>query len=335
MNDRTHIDLFTGLGGFSLAAQACGYRTTLMCEIDPFLRAGLAKAFPGVPIHDDIRTLDGTKHRGADLLTAGVPCQPASCAGKRRGKDDVRWLWPEVIRVLAEARPRWALLENVAGLESVGLDGILVDVEGAGYEVGVLDIPACAINAPHRRRRLWIVAHAAQGRTERDDRAATSAERAAQNEAAGSIGRAERGTDGGGEVHVADAAEPGHQGTDTEPGQAGCGAEHRQGDVGYSERFGSGGRGKCEGHPTGTYRGDDRPVPWSNAVWVPCADGKLRRAPACPQCVANGLQPGISGALEGCGSKVEGPRKLLGALGNSIVWPLAAEIVRAMIQAED
>ncbi len=110
-------------------------------------------------LFSDIRSLDGSLFRGADLLTGGFPCQPVSVAGKRRGKEDDRWLWPEMLRVIKEARPRWVLAENVPGIIGMGLDDCLSDLETEGYETGTLIIPACAVNAPHRRDRVWIVAN--------------------------------------------------------------------------------------------------------------------------------------------------------------------------------
>ncbi len=280
-SDRTHVDLFSGLGGFALAAHANGVRTVQFCEIDGRCRDFLARAWPGVPIHDDVRTLgladaqqDG-RGRGCDqsdvggstgagkgeakdghssttpdcgcssqvwLLTAGVPCQPASRAGKQRGSADDRWLWPEALRVLRLLHPTWALFENPPGIGDVGLAGILAEVEGAGYEVRVHGVPACAVGAPHRRERYWIVAHAGEARRE---------------------------------------------GADAEPGADGLCAEHREGQ-------------------------------WDDCVWLPCADGKLRRAPDDSFCLVDGLH-----------------RSVLGALGNSIVPQVAEVLIRAMIQAEE
>ena len=191
----THLDLCSGIGGFSLAAAWCSYDTIGFCEIDGFCQRVLAKHWPGVPIHDDVRTLTGDVVRGwlrttervaldangqaepgvpeyggarprqlvqLDLLTAGYPCQPFSHAGKRLGQADDRHLWPEVARLVADLRPRWCLLENVAGHVSMGLDDVLADLEAFGYAWGAAVIPAAAVNAPHRRDRIWVVAHAAE-----------------------------------------------------------------------------------------------------------------------------------------------------------------------------
>lgn len=154
-----HIDLFSGIGGFALAAHWAGFATEVFCERDEFCQKVLRKHWPATPIVDDIFGFDGTKYSGATLLTGGPPCQPYSCAGKRMGNEDDRALWPEMRRVIAEAKPNWIVAENVLGFVDMALDGVLSDLEDEGYEVGTLVIPACAVNAPHRRDRVWIVAH--------------------------------------------------------------------------------------------------------------------------------------------------------------------------------
>jgi DNA (cytosine-5)-methyltransferase 1 len=240
----THVDLFSGIGGFALAAQWAGFRTIAFCEIDKYCQKVLAKNFgakvvgdsgeqpargkiggssswkqgvvesdgrtdsrigfelpsetladtgrecvsvrreagdmacssrtpeangeqrermrdssgDGRPtIHSNIFELDGSAYRGCDLLTGGFPCQPFSVAGKRRGAADDRALWPEMFRVIKEARPAWVLGENVPGIIPMELDNVLSDLEGIGYACRPFVIPACAVDAKHRRDRLWIV----------------------------------------------------------------------------------------------------------------------------------------------------------------------------------
>jgi site-specific DNA-cytosine methylase len=172
----THLDLFSGIGGFALAARWAGLETVQFVEIDPFCQKVLRKNFEGVPIHDNIKTFTYARcfrqaisqeqatgieqcNQRPFLLTGGFPCQPYSCAGKRRGKEDDRALWPEMLRVISEARPTWIIAENVAGFIGMGLDDCISDLENEGYEVQPFVIPACAVNAPHRRDRVWIVAH--------------------------------------------------------------------------------------------------------------------------------------------------------------------------------
>lgn len=160
MRELTHLDLFSGIGGFALAAQWAGFRTVAFCEINDYCQKRLGEIWPTVPVHTDIRKLDGRPFRGTCLLTGGFPCQPVSNAGKRQGAADDRWLWPEMFRVISEARPRWIVGENVAGLDGMGLDECISELEGIGYEVAPpLEIPACAVDAVHERNRLWIIAN--------------------------------------------------------------------------------------------------------------------------------------------------------------------------------
>jgi DNA (cytosine-5)-methyltransferase 1 len=154
----THLDLFSGIGGFALAAGWAGFETIGFCDNEPYAQAVLKKHWPDVPIHGDIKALDGTAHRGVTLLTGGFPCQPFSCAGEQRGKDDDRYLWPQMLRVIQEARPAWVVGENVAGIIGLALDQVCSDLEECGYEVEPIIIPACGVDAPHRRNRVWIIA---------------------------------------------------------------------------------------------------------------------------------------------------------------------------------
>jgi len=155
------LDLFSGIGGFSLGLKRAGMETIGFCEIDPFCRKVLAKHWPDVTIHTDIRSLDGKDYKGrAEIICGGFPCQPFSQAGKRRGTEDDRHLWPEMLRVISEVRPTWVIGENVIGIVKMELDSILSDLEGEGYQTRAFIIPACGIDAPHKRDRVWIIAHA-------------------------------------------------------------------------------------------------------------------------------------------------------------------------------
>ena len=164
MNERTHLDLFSGIGGFALAAKWNGFRTVGFCDNEPYAQAVLKKHWPDVPIHDDIRKVRGELYAGITLLTGGFPCQPFSLAGKQRGKADDRYLWPEMLRVIREAGPTWIVGENVAGIVNMALDQVHTDLEAEGYEVESIIIPACGVDAPHRRDRVWIVAHSTGGK---------------------------------------------------------------------------------------------------------------------------------------------------------------------------
>lgn len=159
-----HMGLFEGIGGFSLAARWAGWHTPVMVEWNTYCQAVLRKNFPDATIFSDIRNFDGRPYAGQiDIITGGFPCQPFSHAGKRAGTDDDRYLWPEMLRVITEVKPAWVVGENVAGLIGMDggrvLEGILVDLENAGYTPEVFVIPAIAVGAPHRRDRIWIVAN--------------------------------------------------------------------------------------------------------------------------------------------------------------------------------
>lgn len=166
MNKLRVLDLFSGIGGFSLGLERTGgFETVAFCEIEPFCQKVLAKHWPGVPCYDDVRTLTATSGIGAiDVICGGYPCQPFSTAGKRAGDKDDRHLWPEVRRLLDEFRPAWFIGENVAGHISLGLDEVLFDLEALNYTARPFVIPACAVDAPHRRDRVWIVGYSNEGR---------------------------------------------------------------------------------------------------------------------------------------------------------------------------
>lgn len=162
----THASLFSGIGGFDLAAEWAGWTNSFNCEIDPFCRRILKYHFPNAEQYADIRTTDFTIWRGRiDVLTGGFPCQPFSLAGKRKGTEDERYLWPEMLRVIRTVRPRWIVGENVFGIvnwsEGMVFDGVCSDLEAAGYAVQPYIIPACGVGAPHRRDRCWFVAYCA------------------------------------------------------------------------------------------------------------------------------------------------------------------------------
>ena len=183
----THASLFSGIGGAEIAAAWLGWENLFHCDINEFGRKVLGYWFPKSKEYNDIKTTDFTEWRGrVDILTAGFPCQPFSVAGKRRGADDDRYLWPETLRAINEIRPAWFVGENVFGIASMVLPGeevdmgrtddlfeegnlyrterrfvldrICRDIEDAGYTVQPVVVPACAVGAPHRRDRVWFVA---------------------------------------------------------------------------------------------------------------------------------------------------------------------------------
>ena len=194
----THASLFSGIGGPEVAAAMLGWDNVFHCEINPFGRQVLEYWFPNSDSYEDITKTDFTKYRGQiDVLTGGFPCQPFSYAGKRGGQADDRYLWPEMLRVIDEVRPTWVVGENVAGIttmvesceitdmggetslfeEDNGLhrfrsehtftiERICRDLESKGYSVQPMLIPACAVGAPHRRDRVFIIAYSASCRSE-------------------------------------------------------------------------------------------------------------------------------------------------------------------------
>lgn len=159
-----HLDLFSGIGGFALAARWANIETVAFCEIDPFCQKVLAKNFPNLPIHSDIKTLNGEDFAAIDIITGGYPCQPFSLAGKREGVEDDRHLWPEMRRIIAQAKPTWAICENVYGHVSMGLDEVITDLEALGYACQPFVVPAGAVGARHLRDRVWIVSYASSKR---------------------------------------------------------------------------------------------------------------------------------------------------------------------------
>ena len=191
-----HLDLFSGIGGFALAVDTVWPGSEhVFCEIDPFCQNVLRKHWPNAEIYGDIRTLTNAgyenaqgheplatsfgKNKGIEsspqnrpfILTGGFPCQPFSQAGKRKGTEDDRHLWPQMLRVIQLTKPTWVIAENVRGLLTlqggVVFEQVCLDLEASGYEVQPIIIPAVAVNAPHRRDRIWFVAHNNSGRSQK------------------------------------------------------------------------------------------------------------------------------------------------------------------------
>ena len=152
------LDLFSGIGGFSLGLEAAGMRTIGFCEIEPYCRAVLAERFPGIECHNDVKTL---KAKGSiNVICGGFPCQDISLAGTGKGLAGERsGLWREYHRIIEETRPKWVIIENVSALRSRGLEEVLRSLAEIGYDAEWHCIPACAVGAPHQRDRIWIMAY--------------------------------------------------------------------------------------------------------------------------------------------------------------------------------
>ena len=158
-----HVDLCSGIGGFALGFEMAGLsKPILFCEVDKWCQKILRQHWRDVPILENVKDLANDPARlvpDCEILTAGYPCQPFSTAGKRKGAEDDRHLWPYIMQIVTCKRPTWCVFENVSGHISLGLDKVLSDLEAEDYSTRTFIIPACAVDAPHRRDRIWIVAH--------------------------------------------------------------------------------------------------------------------------------------------------------------------------------
>lgn len=169
------LDLCSGIGGFSLGLEATGgFETVAFCEVEEFCCKVLNKHWPGVPIYNDLKELGNDPTRIVqefDLICGGIPCQPFSVAGKQKGKEDDRHLWPYMFAIVKHKKPAWVIVENVGGFVNVALDDVCLNLESEGYATQSFIIPACGVEAPHRRDRIWIIGKnvgntSSDGRTE-------------------------------------------------------------------------------------------------------------------------------------------------------------------------
>ena len=180
------LDLFSGIGGFSLGMEATKRIKTIgFVEKDKFCQKVLQKNFSNIPIEEDIRNVKGSNY-AADIVSGGFPCQPFSVAGKRRGQDDDRYLWDETIRVVAETKPKWFVGENVEGIININnglvLRQVQTDLEKEDFQVQCLVIPASGIGAWHQRKRVWIIAHSNSNRNRNEIRKSYGEEKKIQRE---------------------------------------------------------------------------------------------------------------------------------------------------------
>ena len=177
----THGSLFSGIGGFDLAAEWMGWENVFHCEYDHFCQKVLKHHFPNSKLYKDVRTFDATDYAGRiDLLSGGFPCQPFSTAGLRKGTEDERNLWGEMLRIIREVSPRYVVGENVRGLLNWGggvqFEQVCIDLENEGYKITPYLLPACGKNAPHRRDRIWFIANSTKRNGGRNTRSVPSKE---------------------------------------------------------------------------------------------------------------------------------------------------------------
>jgi DNA (cytosine-5)-methyltransferase 1 len=296
------LDLFSGIGGFSLGLERAGMKTVAFCENNPFCRRVLHSHWPGVPIFDDIRLLKGWHVGPVDLITAGFPCQPWSLSGQRKGHDDDRDLWPETCRIVREIMPEWFIGENVPGLDDkryMALDRVLFDLETSLYDTATFEIPACGVDAPHLRRRIIIVANRPCERLERGGHV-------------GPRGRPQP-TDGGG-ISMADRAGvgPSLRPFERDPqrpaalrgGHVGDGALPGCTRVGLSDRP--------------ALRREDFDAQWASAEWITDSTGKSRR-----------IEPGIHMLAHGVSKRVD----QIKGYGNAVVPQIVERFGRAIVHA--
>ena len=305
-----HLDLFSGIGGFALAVDAVWPNAEHeFCEIDPYCQQVLKKHFPNSKIHGDIKTIAYTDNgRSAeqkleaagnkqcdrkpkfDLLTGGFPCQPFSTAGKRRAEADDRYLWPEMLRVIRETRPTWILGENVAGIINLALEQVCTDLEAEGYEVQPFVIPACAVNAPHRRDRVWIIAH----------RKSEQCERGEQEGSLSGQPESQAGN-GNSDASNAESCRYGRQSSEE------CGTEERKLE-----------QGERQGHEVRRENQGCYPSDWGRS-WIEVATELCG--------VDDGLPVELDGFKL---TKAQHRKQRLKALGNGIVPQVAIEILKAI-----
>ena len=314
------LDLFSGIGGFSLGLERAGpFRTVAFCEREPFPQAVLRKHWPEVPIYDDVRTIPTERLGRIDLICGGFPCQPWSVAGQQRGTEDDRDLWPAMAALVKKLRPTWVIGENVRGFvnEPMGLKRSLSDLESLGYEAAAFVIPACAVDAPHRRDRVWIVANS--------------------DNAIGRRGKERRqGWHGQSELHGAERLAA-HADSKVEPDGAfdarqGCGELGAVADAdserryGGAEEHGSHGREFVAGNGEAVADADDAGC---EQQWRPQSE------PAQHEAVERGsrwlAEPGVGRVAHGVPRRVD----RLKALGNAIVPQVVEQIGCAILEVEN
>lgn len=313
-----HLDLFSGIGGNTLAAEIVWrdqHETVSFCDFAPFPQAVLRARWPGVPVHGDIKTLNGGGFGRIDLLTGGFPCQPFSAAGKRRGKEDDRDLWPEMFRVIREAKPRWILGENVAGFINMELERTALDLESEGYEVVPFVIPAVAVGAPHKRDRVWIVAYSGHIGSEKSEiKTVGSKELASSSDSSDSSSlRNRRGTSEERRTQERKLVESEPKGSPLRSESERRAGFHNATDT----------KSRKSGKSSEQERGEDFERRSWETHWLDVATRLCR------------VDDGIPARMDGLElSKAKHRNERIKALGNSIVPQVAVEIMRAMKEVD-
>lgn len=224
-----HTDLCSGIGGFALGFQQAGLSHPVMfCDIEPWSRQILAKHWPDVPIAEDVKELSndpGNLVPDCDILTAGYPCQPFSVAGKQRGTEDDRHIWPYIRKIVAFKRPTWCVFENVHGHVALGLDQVLADLEAEGYASRTFIVPACSVEASHRRDRLWIIARNVGNAEHNGSSAATVSGKHGEDETGCKEGQSqaeqfEGASEPGRDAYVGNTTQVGREGSQDQPDES-------------------------------------------------------------------------------------------------------------------
>jgi len=322
-----HASLFSGIGGFDLAAEWMGWTNVLHCERDPFCQRVLKYHFPNSKTYNDVKRFDGTEWRGrADILTGGFPCQPYSSAGKRLGKDDERHLWPEMCRIISEITPAYVVGENVRGLLNwnggVVFEEVCADLEAMGYEVWTGLIPAAGVGAPHRRDRVWWVAHHSDSdgkmRRPKGDASESGTQRIQERDAV------QRPDESGGVRDVGDT-------NSTVPGTLGT----------FCQRQGDEPAGVCQRDATNT-DSNERPQGRVHKARPKQAKGHAGSRDARPDTWQNfPTQPPICGGDDGLPRELDGVSfskwraESIKAYGNAIVPQVAYQIFQAIQTTHD
>ena len=300
----SHGSLFSGIGGFDLAAQWMGWNNIFQVEKDDWCRKVLAKNFPKTERFADIKDFTGYEYTNRiDVISGGFPCQPFSVAGQRKGKDDDRYLWEEMLRVIATIKPTYVVGENVTGIIGLALDTVLSDLEAQDYTTETFIIPACSKNAWHRRDRVWIVAYANSiGRQDE------------QKENGKSVCNGERNNPiekQGGEQQQRRTGKSSSVFTDTN--LSGLQTERAEQQTARIEQYGE--LGKLSTHTDNTGCEEQR---------KPITDGKELFAPKCSSWWQT--EPGVGRVVDGLPGRVD----RLKGLGNAIVPQVAYEIFSAI-----